>query len=203
MKKHAVLMLTMFMVLSFGTAASAAMSIEIDFYGGSRGYAQGVYDTGGEITLNFVDKDWVMVDIIASGVEIGAGVTSTSWVLDFDPSNMQISDLDPGPGWFGTFVQEVDNVNGTVKIESLATAPPVGEVILGSFRIDCTAISVDELFIAQLNANNNLLEDAFDYSVLYPESVFATVNQVPIPAAAWLLGSGLLGLVAIRRKKKS
>ena len=25
-------------------------------------------------------------------------------------------------------------------------------------------------------------------------------NQVPIPAAAWLLGSGLIGLVGIRRK---
>jgi hypothetical protein len=28
------------------------------------------------------------------------------------------------------------------------------------------------------------------------------VNTVPIPAAAWLLGSGLVGLVAIRRRKK-
>jgi hypothetical protein len=28
------------------------------------------------------------------------------------------------------------------------------------------------------------------------------VSSVPIPAAAWLLGSGLLGLVAIRRRKK-
>jgi len=30
----------------------------------------------------------------------------------------------------------------------------------------------------------------------------ASINQVPIPAAAWLLGSGLVGLVALRRRQK-
>jgi hypothetical protein len=29
------------------------------------------------------------------------------------------------------------------------------------------------------------------------------VSQVPIPAAAWLFGSGLLGLVGIARRKKT
>ncbi|NVN98839.1 MAG: VPLPA-CTERM sorting domain-containing protein [Geobacteraceae bacterium] len=28
------------------------------------------------------------------------------------------------------------------------------------------------------------------------------VTATPIPAAAWLLGSGLLGLVGVRRRKK-
>lgn len=202
MKKLA-LLLTMLMVLGFGTAANA-MSIEIDFYGGTTSYLQGDYDTGG--TINLIPKqDWVLVDIVASDVPSDNGVAVFSWVMNFDPSNMQVAEdeifkLDTDFAF--TFVNEVDNKAGTIKLEAASTDPPGGEVVLGTFRIDCTDFSIDQLFIAQLNDNNNLLADGTDFEELYPKGVFATVNQVPIPAAAWLLGSGLLGLVAIRRKKK-
>jgi hypothetical protein len=132
----------------------------------------------------------------------GNGVAIFSWVLSFNPikANIAVSDLDTDFGF--VFLNEVDNDAGTVKLEAASTAPPSGEVVLGTFRIDCTGLGFAELFIAQLNDNNNLLVDDTDFSVLYPKDVFASINQVPIPAAAWLLGSGLLGLVAIRRKKK-
>jgi hypothetical protein len=34
----------------------------------------------------------------------------------------------------------------------------------------------------------------------YLDDAFLTVTTVPVPAAVWLLGSGLIGLVGIRRK---
>jgi hypothetical protein len=34
-------------------------------------------------------------------------------------------------------------------------------------------------------------------------SVDATVSSVPVPAAAWLFGSGLLGLLGVSRRKKA
>jgi len=36
----------------------------------------------------------------------------------------------------------------------------------------------------------------------YDLSVFVTGNPVPVPAAVWLLGSGLIGIVGIRKKFK-
>lgn len=42
-----------------------------------------------------------------------------------------------------------------------------------------------------------------DSVIVFPESTGPSVGAVPIPAAAWLLGSGLLGLIGIRRHRKS
>lgn len=59
---------------------------------------------------------------------------------------------------------------------------------------------------AFLNAPNN-----FDFSLLnfndgnvYGQGIATvTVSAVPVPAAAWLFGSGLLGLVGVARRRKS
>jgi hypothetical protein len=45
------------------------------------------------------------------------------------------------------------------------------------------------------------LSKSFNYSTKYSSSGIA-LTSVPIPAAAWLFGSGLLGLVGIARRKK-
>lgn len=43
--------------------------------------------------------------------------------------------------------------------------------------------------------------DPYDYDVdAYGGSVNASLNAVPIPGALWLLGSGLIGMVGVRRK---
>ena len=48
--------------------------------------------------------------------------------------------------------------------------------------------------------------EAFDWGpsgVFYDNLNFAEVSAVPVPAAVWLFGSGLLGLVGVARRKKS
>jgi len=39
--------------------------------------------------------------------------------------------------------------------------------------------------------------------VLYAVHLEGTISQVPVPAAVWLFGSGLLGLVGVARRKKA
>ena len=40
-------------------------------------------------------------------------------------------------------------------------------------------------------------------SVFYDNLSFAEVSAIPVPAAVWLFGSGLLGLVGVARRRKS
>ncbi len=40
-------------------------------------------------------------------------------------------------------------------------------------------------------------------SFLYPSVIFTEVSAVPIPAAVWLFGSGLIGLLGVARRKQT
>ena len=60
--------------------------------------------------------------------------------------------------------------------------------------------------IYTLSANANIDADAFGEGAVSGAALFSldfNVAAVPIPAAAWLFGSGLLGLVGIARRKKA
>ena len=46
------------------------------------------------------------------------------------------------------------------------------------------------------NFNNNGITDGYDLA-------FHAVAAVPVPAAAWLFGSGLLGLIGVARGKRT
>lgn len=54
-------------------------------------------------------------------------------------------------------------------------------------------------FAAVCGASNNCFADYYFDNI----SITADVNAVPVPAAVWLFGSGLLGLVGVARKKKA
>ncbi|MEN8107443.1 MAG: VPLPA-CTERM sorting domain-containing protein [Pseudomonadota bacterium] len=70
---------------------------------------------------------------------------------------------------------------------------PGFDSILGRFDSDFTA-AVDVENDTSINDTGNV-----------PEAPFASFQRVvvPVPAAVWLFGSGLMGLVGIARKKKA
>jgi len=70
-------------------------------------------------------------------------------------------------------------------------------VVLGEFLIHA-AISGPDAWISDL-ANNPFAGSATDNQPL----MWADFTPVPVPAAVWLFGSGLVGLVGMARRKKT
>jgi len=73
-----------------------------------------------------------------------------------------------------------------------------GTVLTDSFALFTESIAgtgntLDLQFIFQLNAG--------DEDIAIDNVTIEGINAVPVPAALWLLGSGLLGLIGIRRRK--
>jgi len=56
-----------------------------------------------------------------------------------------------------------------------------------------TTVSIDSVFA---------LGDGFGLPLAIDATSDAVINAVPIPAAVWLFGSGLLGLIGVARRKK-
>jgi len=152
----------------------------------------------------------IYLDVSLHGsVEDNAGSAYKSNNLSASVAVLMGNSLDWYPS-YGTLVYEV------------STLPVVGEVNVGiTSGIDVTATDVieliledgDEFFVvAQMSAySNNGYVDAWNTLMMGFNDEFgnaadagltaASVSAVPVPAAVWLFGSGLLGLVGIARRR--
>ena len=101
----------------------------------------------------------------------------------------------------------------------LNTSPTVNIGVGGiDIIFDISSPSGEQLFvtdpfnysvnIGQLSAGDWYLTPMFYVDGVFDSAVFTTVplftvTAVPVPAAIWLFGSGLLGLVGVARRKKA
>lgn len=194
MKKFGVFILAILMVSGFGTVASAAptFSFDIEF--------NGVNSTGTRFDL--LPGGTVKVDILFSITE--TGLLGAGFDLSFDSSLLAASSLAPGLGW--TPLPGNGIAPGHVFFEAAAFSPlGPGDLLLATFDLTCTDPGFTELVMNDFNDQPNwLLADGvtvIDGDLGFPFTI-ASVNQVPIPGAVWLLGSALFGLVGLRRRIK-
>jgi hypothetical protein len=94
------------------------------------------------------------------------------------------------PGLFGVFVTDTNPAGET----SLADLTGTGTLSLYKFDVSQTGVNLYGTEVATLTTNA-------DGTLTATSLVQGQVAATPIPAAFYLMGSGLMGLVGLRRKK--
>jgi hypothetical protein len=136
------------------------------------------------------------------------GLVSATLAIDWDPlvafqgwtksSVWPNADVSPAPG------PNVVPTSLSLNLFNFGT-PVSADHVIGTFLLQClgegpTSLNPRGAFASDINF---ALAD-FNYltGVTFQDVSINQVNPVPIPAAVWLLGSGVVGLVALKRRKK-
>ena len=217
MKKVSPVLLATAMIFGLNTAAKAApvLTFDIDFYGGDTSLIQGELDTGTTIELKKVG-DTVMVDLLYSITEVG--LWKAGWDVQFPAHNLTATSLIlPAIGAWTAYPDDPQGITdghvrfrGQTMNEWAFTGLGPGEnLLLGTFELTGMNASLNnEIWLYDYDPDSPDWAAGIIYGggVLDLQVVAArlgAVNVVPVPGAVWLLGSGLAGLVALRRRKKN
>lgn len=211
-----------------GTLGARAGSFREGMNGGyaeAYGYMSQVFSVGTNGALNpgdsvSVDANMLLEGIIESQSAFG-NVYGMVLLNHYDPAykydNFDGSQIDHMPLF--TF-QDVFFSNpsdffpqflGSVQHSANVSTSPVNFLGSTSANVNVGDVLIMEtmLFVDNhLGTSENLGESWTDFqntlsSSLTTTTAGATINAVPIPAAIWLFGSGLIGLVGVARRKKS
>jgi hypothetical protein len=202
MRRYLSVLFALLMVAGLATAAGAALTFDVDFWtDGSNpvnNYAKsGPGDLGG--TFNLMPGEQINVDLYFS---TDLHITSGIWDLQFDPSNLAVAGTEAAGGFW--VLPLFNESSGSVKYQDAylpGSSEDPGTFFFGSVLFECTGPSIDILTLY-----NDLgffeADTPLEQPILFTEGTLGTLNQVPIPGAIWLLGTGLIGLVGIRRNRR-
>lgn len=141
------------------------------------------------------------------GVAASAGdtVTASAYAMNWsgDPFNnlalLQIAYFDVGGGFLG-----VDEIFAdTLGNQAYLLTPQDGGEASDWTLMEVSGIAPDNTASAQILLLHILTDGTPNTGAIFWDNASLEVSQVPVPAAVWLFGSGLLGLVGVARRRKS
>ena len=142
------------------------------------------------------------------------GAYSTSGGIDFaDDTDISLTSVTGTSGIGDLGVTVGFGTVGAINNGDFSFSPfsPVTNVfIIGGWQLDLTTLSITDQTDSKLTmAGTGILSGvgfentlaSWTYSSQVSSSYSMSITAVPVPAAVWLFGSGLIGLVGLARKK--
>jgi hypothetical protein len=136
------------------------------------------------------------------------GMYATSFNLNFDPNYLEVNNTSYNTAAFedSTFSNIIvySNYIDFAPLDNFGTGFD-GQFLVGSVTFNAKS-SLGTTYLTTSDTNPSIAGDFYtqnftslDSSVLFKTGEIE-ISEVPIPGALWLLGSGLIGMVGIRRK---
>lgn len=153
--------------------------------------------------------------IVLSAINVNAATVNGALVVGGQYINTA-SDITLSTVWANGATGDIDGTvdiftpAGTGGTASLVAFAPVNNFFsVGGWTLDLTSLAIiDNGDILDLAGAGVLSGHGFDstnvtwsFSAESATSYSMTVTAVPVPAAAWLFGSGLIGLISVARRK--
>jgi len=133
---------------------------------------------------------------VFQGQTVGAGDIGNTWRFSFDAKRGNIE----APATASAFIKVFDANFNLLSFPQYDTSDL--SIDWGTYSIDLTMDPVYEGAILQFGFLTNT--GGYVGSGNYYDNVnFALAPAVPVPAAVWLFGSGLLGLIGVARRRKA
>ncbi|HED33210.1 MAG TPA: hypothetical protein ENJ08_03190 [Gammaproteobacteria bacterium] len=126
------------------------------------------------------------------GLGLGTLFVGGAFTATFDTTTIQFSNINITTNPSSSFV--FPDYSGTFDSLSFSGSQPVS--ILGLYNTYSGTFDGTNLNIA------GVFYDPYYDGYTYNYNISASVSSVPVPAAVWLFGSGLLGLLGIAKRKK-
>lgn len=178
----------------------AAPIVYFDFNG------DGLQDSSANITLGSSFTASIMATNIDDPVH--GGLIGWGSDIGFDNTQLTATDYTIDTLWpFQGIDNNINNASGHIELTASTILGQSGTVKLADISFDTVTSGTSLLLLSELFAGNPdftgfAAADGFDYD---PDVVFnnasITISSVPIPPAAVLFLSGLIGLISIHKKR--